>query len=115
MSSSVGKSPVVASSSRVVQTMLEKEFSDVVSCLMRIVWAAAAGNLQLAASSLQNPVASDHQSSSARQLSFFEIHIIVADAALDQSRINQYNIFFWVYVRYTLNFFNMHTVYKFYS
>ena len=62
----VGKSPVVASSCRVVQTMLEKEFSDVVSCLMRIVWAAAAGNLQLAASSLPNPVASEQQSAGAR-------------------------------------------------
>jgi hypothetical protein len=64
--SSVGKSPVVVSSSRVVQTMLEKEFSDVVSCLMRIVWAAAAGNLQLASSCLPNPVANDQQSSSSR-------------------------------------------------
>jgi hypothetical protein len=46
--------------------MLEKEFSDVVSCFMRIIWAAAAGNLQLAASSLPNPVASEQQSTSAR-------------------------------------------------
>ena len=46
--------------------MQEKEFSDVVSCLMRIVWAAAAGNLQLAASALPNPVASEQQSASAR-------------------------------------------------
>ncbi len=41
--------------------MSEAEFTDVLSCLMRIVWAAAAGNLQLAATGLPSQVEGDHQ------------------------------------------------------
>jgi len=41
--------------------MSEIEFTDVLSCLMRIVWAAAAGNLQLAASGLPSQVEGEQQ------------------------------------------------------
>ncbi len=44
----VKKSPVVVSATKIVQTMSEPKFSEVVSCLIRVIWAAAAGNLQLA-------------------------------------------------------------------
>lgn len=44
------KSPIALSASKIVQTMSEAEFTDTVSCLMRVVWAAAAGNLHLATS-----------------------------------------------------------------
>ena len=43
------KSPLVLSASKFVQTMSEAEFVDLISCLMRVVWAAAAGKLYLAA------------------------------------------------------------------
>ena len=43
------KSPLVLSASKFVQTMTEAEFVDLISCLMRVVWAAAAGKLYLAA------------------------------------------------------------------
>ena len=48
---SLGKSPIAVSASKIVQTMLDIEFGDAVSCLVRVVWAAAAGNLRLASSS----------------------------------------------------------------
>ena len=48
---SLGKSPIAVSASKIVQTMLDIEFGDAVSCLARVVWAAAAGNLRLASSS----------------------------------------------------------------
>ena len=38
-----------------IQTMPELEFVDLVSCLMRVVWAAAAGKLYLAAMGIQVP------------------------------------------------------------
>ena len=43
------KSPLVISATKFVQTMTEAEFVDLISCLMRVVWAAAAGKLYLAA------------------------------------------------------------------
>ena len=43
------KSPLVMSATKFVQTMTESEFVDLISCLMRVVWAAAAGKLYLAA------------------------------------------------------------------
>ncbi len=58
---SAAKSPVVVSATKIVQTMTEKDFADTVSCLMRVAWAAAAGNLQLAVTS---GGASPHSSSS---------------------------------------------------
>ena len=48
-SSSLIKSPLVISATKFVQTMTEAEFVDLISCLMRVVWAAAAGKLYLAA------------------------------------------------------------------
>jgi hypothetical protein len=36
-----------------MQTMTELEFVDLVSCLMRVVWAAAAGKLYLASMGIQ--------------------------------------------------------------
>ena len=48
------KSPITVSASKIVQTMLESEFGDTVSCLMRVVWAAAAGKLHLASSSISS-------------------------------------------------------------
>ena len=48
---SVVKSPLAISATRLMQTMSETDFGDTVSCLMRVVWAAAAGNLQLSATS----------------------------------------------------------------
>ncbi len=47
-----GKSPIALSASKIVQTMTEVEFNDTVSCLTRVVWAAAVGNLQLASSNM---------------------------------------------------------------
>eukprot|EP00090_Calanus_glacialis_P047045 TRINITY_DN9530_c0_g1_i3.p1 TRINITY_DN9530_c0_g1~~TRINITY_DN9530_c0_g1_i3.p1 ORF type:complete len:2633 (-),score=502.34 TRINITY_DN9530_c0_g1_i3:271-7929(-) len=49
----VCKSPLVLSASKFVQTMSEAEFVDLISCLMRVVWAAAAGKLYLAAMGIQ--------------------------------------------------------------
>ena len=43
------KSPLLISATKFVQTMTEAEFVDLISCLMRVVWAAAAGKLYLAA------------------------------------------------------------------
>jgi ubiquitin carboxyl-terminal hydrolase 9/24 len=48
------KSPLVLSASKFVQTMPEAEFVDLISCLMRVVWAAAAGKLYLAAMGIQS-------------------------------------------------------------
>ena len=47
----------------IVQTMLDMEFGDAVSCLVRVVWAAAAGNLRLASSSSLGSAHSDQQTS----------------------------------------------------
>ena len=47
----------------IVQTMLDMEFGDAVSCLVRVVWAAAAGNLRLASSSSLGSAHSDQQAS----------------------------------------------------
>lgn len=44
---------------QVVQTMREVEFCAVVACLMRVVWAAAAGNLSLASTSIPSAHSSD--------------------------------------------------------
>ena len=52
--SAMVKSPLVMSATKFVQTMTEAEFVDLISCLMRVVWAAAAGKLYLAAVSI-NP------------------------------------------------------------
>merc|ERR1719270_164691 len=49
------KSPLVISATKFVQTMTEAEFVDLISCLMRVVWAAAAGKLYLAAVGIQTP------------------------------------------------------------
>ena len=49
----VCKSPLVLSATKFVQTMTESEFVDLISCLMRVVWAAAAGKLYLAAMGIQ--------------------------------------------------------------
>ena len=49
LNSSLMKSPLVISATKFVQTMTEAEFVDLISCLMRVVWAAAAGKLYLAA------------------------------------------------------------------
>ena len=46
------RSPIAACVSKIVSTMLDSEFSEMLSCLMRVAWAAAAGNLKLASSSL---------------------------------------------------------------
>ena len=48
------RSPLVLSATKFVQTMTEAEFVDLISCLMRVVWAAAAGKLYLAAVSADN-------------------------------------------------------------
>ena len=48
------RSPLVLSATKFVQTMTEAEFVDLISCLMRVVWAAAAGKLYLAAVSTDN-------------------------------------------------------------
>ena len=52
-SSDVTKSPLVLTASKCVQTMAESEFVDLISCLMRVVWAAAAGKLYLASMGIQ--------------------------------------------------------------
>ena len=52
-SSSLVRSPLVISATKFVQTMTEAEFVDLISCLMRVVWAAAAGKLYLAAVSIE--------------------------------------------------------------
>ncbi len=49
------KSPVVASATKIVQTMKERDFASAVSCLVRVTWAAAVGNLQLAATIFSSP------------------------------------------------------------
>ena len=46
------RSPIAICASKIVSTMLDSEFSDTVSCLMRVAWSAAAGNLKLASSTL---------------------------------------------------------------
>ena len=46
------RSPIAACASKIVSTMLDTEFSETISCLMRVAWSAAAGNLKLAASTL---------------------------------------------------------------
>ena len=53
MSENLCKSPLVMSATKFVQTMTESEFVDLISCLMRVVWAAAAGKLYLAAVGIQ--------------------------------------------------------------
>jgi ubiquitin carboxyl-terminal hydrolase 9/24 len=52
-SGDVPKSPLVLTASKCVQTMVESEFVDLISCLMRVVWAAAAGKLYLASMGIQ--------------------------------------------------------------
>jgi len=47
------KSPLVLTASKYIQTMAESEFVDLISCLMRVVWAAAAGKLYLASMGIQ--------------------------------------------------------------
>ena len=46
------RSPIAACASKIVSTMLDSEFSETLSCLMRVAWSAAAGNLKLASSTL---------------------------------------------------------------
>lgn len=46
------RSPIAVCASKIVSTMLDSEFSDTISCLMRVAWSAAAGNLKLASSTL---------------------------------------------------------------
>ena len=45
------QSPLTLSAYKIVQTMSDSEFLDMITCLMRVIWAASAGNLQLATSS----------------------------------------------------------------
>ena len=59
----LGKSPIAVSASKIVQTMIDMEFRDTVSCLVRVVWAAAAGNLRLASSSSLGSAHNDQQAS----------------------------------------------------
>ena len=56
------RSPIAACVSKIVSTMLDSEFSEMLSCLMRVAWSAAAGNLNLASSSLGS-AHTDQQSS----------------------------------------------------
>ena len=51
--SGADKSPLALSASKIVQTMSETVFVDLISCLMRVVWAAAAGKLYLASMGVQ--------------------------------------------------------------
>jgi len=50
---SMDKSPLALFASKTVQTMSETVFVDLISCLMRVVWAAAAGKLYLASMGVQ--------------------------------------------------------------
>ena len=45
------QSPITLSAYKIVQTMSDSEFLEMITCLMRVIWAAGAGNLQLATSS----------------------------------------------------------------
>eukprot|EP00095_Tigriopus_kingsejongensis_P003305 maker-scaffold355_size198070-snap-gene-0.39 protein:Tk03305 transcript:maker-scaffold355_size198070-snap-gene-0.39-mRNA-1 annotation:"ubiquitin carboxyl-terminal hydrolase 24 isoform x8" len=57
---SMTRSPSVISATKRVQTMNEDEFWAMITCLIRVIWAAAAGNLQLATSALTKPKLGDH-------------------------------------------------------
>ncbi|TRY69996.1 hypothetical protein TCAL_02811 [Tigriopus californicus] len=57
---STSKSPSVISATKKVQTMKDDQFWTMITCLMRVIWAAAAGNLQLATSSMSKPKLGDH-------------------------------------------------------
>lgn len=54
------KSPTVLSATKIVQTMAEGEFSEMISRLMRVVWAAAAGKLHLASAGFSVSPNSEH-------------------------------------------------------
>ena len=45
------QSPLTLSAYKIVQTMSDTEFLEMITCLMRVIWSAGAGNLQLATSS----------------------------------------------------------------
>jgi len=53
------KSPLALSASKVVQTMGENEYVELLTCLVRVVWAAAAGKLFLASMGIQSAPKAD--------------------------------------------------------